>query len=249
VREGLRGAIAALSFLTAVPVGRRAAIVDADLRRGTALFPLIGAVVGALTALVGWGTSLLLPSVPAAVFAVAAGVVMTGAMHLDGLADTADGVGAALAGRDPIQVMADPRLGTFGGAALVLDLVLKISVLAALIGEGRFPWAVVAAGALGRGSVLGLSIALRYSGPPDGAGVWVNPPARGRSLAGLAVCAVIGAASAGPRFVPMLAVATIVCGLIGRWSSRHLAGMRGDTFGAAVELTETLAMAVALAAR
>jgi adenosylcobinamide-GDP ribazoletransferase len=248
VRDGLRSAIAALTFLTAVPVGRRAAIADADLRRGVMLFPFIGGLVGGAVALVAWGAGHVLPTLPAALLGVGTGALLTGAMHLDGLADTADGLGAALAGRDPAPAMADPRLGTFGGVALGLDLLLKVSVLAAIIGSGRFPWEVVAAGALGRGSILALAVALPYAGPPEGAGAWTGSLGRRRFAAGLVIAGAIGVATAGPRVVAMLAASAVVCVLVGRWSSRHLSGMRGDTFGAAAELTETLALTAALAA-
>ena len=248
-RDGVRSAIAALSFLTAVPVGRRAAIAGADLRKGFALFPAIGAVVGGVAATVAWGASMILPPVPAAVLAVAAGVIVTGAFHLDGLADTADGVGAALGGRHPGEVMADPRLGTFGGAGLVLDLLLKTSVVSTLITPEGFPWAIVAAGTLGRMSVLALALAIPYAGPADGAGPWTRTLDRRRCLVGLAIGALIAIATAGLASLPMAAGAALVCAVVARWSSRHLGGMRGDTFGAAAELTETIGLAVALAMR
>ena len=101
MRDGLRSAVAAVTFLTSVPIGRRTEIGARDLRRGTVFFPLVGAVVGAVTASVAWAAALALPPLPAAVLGVAAGVAVTGAMHLDGLADTADGVGAALSGGIP----------------------------------------------------------------------------------------------------------------------------------------------------
>jgi adenosylcobinamide-GDP ribazoletransferase len=244
VRDGVRSAIAALSFLT---VGRSAAIADADLRRAVVLFPIVGGLVGGAVGLVAWGAAQALPALPAAVLGVAAGAVLTGTMHLDGLADTADGVGAALAGRDPAPPMADPRLGTFGGVALGLDLLLKASVLSALVAAGRFPWEAVAAGALGRGSILALAIALPYAGPPEGAGAWTLPLDRRRSAAGLVIAGAVGVVTTGARFVAMLAASAVVCALVGRWSSRHLSGMRGDTFGAAAELTETLALTAVLA--
>jgi adenosylcobinamide-GDP ribazoletransferase len=247
VRDGIRSAIAALSFLTAVPMGRRARIADADLRRGVVLFPIVGGLVGGAVGLVAWGAAQVLPALPAAVVGVATGAVLTGAMHLDGLADTADGVGAALAGRDPKAAMADPRLGTFGGAALTLDLALKISVLSGLVVAGRFPWEALAAGALGRGSILALTLAFPYAGPPEGAGAWTDAPDRRRFGAGLVIAGAIGVVTSGARFLAMLATAVVVCALVGRWSSRHLSGMRGDTFGAAAELTETLALMAALA--
>jgi adenosylcobinamide-GDP ribazoletransferase len=248
VREGVRSAIAALTFLTAVPVGRRAAIADRDLRPGIALFPAIGALVGAAVALVAWGAAMLVPPLPAAILAVATGAAVTGLLHLDGLADTADGVGAALAGGDPASVMDDPRLGTFGGAALALDLLLKTAVVSALVTDG-FPWDVVAAATLGRMAVLALTLAIPYAGAEDGAGSWIRTVDRRRCIGGLGTGALIAILTVGLTAIPMVAVSAAVALVIGRWSSRHLAGMRGDTFGAAVELVETLGLTAALASR
>jgi adenosylcobinamide-GDP ribazoletransferase len=249
VRDGLRAAIAAFGFLTAIPLGRRAAIATGDLARGVLVFPLVGALVGALVALVAWLAAVPLPPLPAAALGVTAGVGLTGAMHLDGLADTADGIGAALAGQDPTAAMADPRLGTFGGAAVALDLLLKVSVLAGFLGTGGFPWVVLAAGALARAAMLALLLVLPYAGPGDGAGAWTGSVARARYLVAIAIAAAIGLVTAGATFPPMVIVAALVGLGVGAWSSRHLSGMRGDTLGAAAELTETLALTAALAVR
>ena len=80
-----------------------------------------------------------LPTFAAAILGVASGVAATAALHLDGLGDVADGIGASLGGREPREAMRDPRLGTFGIAAVALDLLLKASLLSALVVAG-FPW-------------------------------------------------------------------------------------------------------------
>src|SRR5262245_49581025 len=152
---------AALSFLTAVPVGRGVELGERDLRRGAALFPLVGAAIGALVALVAWGSAQVLPTFAAAVIGVAAGMAATAALHLDGLGDVADGVGAPLAGADPTEAMRDPRLGTFGIVTIALDLLLKVALLSALIASG-FPWPVVAAGTLSRVAPIALAWRVPY---------------------------------------------------------------------------------------
>jgi adenosylcobinamide-GDP ribazoletransferase len=247
VRDGLRSAVAAITFLTAVPVGGGTEIRAADLRGGVLLFPVVGAVVGALTAVVTWGMALVLPSLPAATLGVAAGVLLTAAMHVDGLADTADGLGAALSGAGPSTAMHDPRLGVFGGAALALDLLLKTSVLSALVAGPRFPIEAVAAGALGRAVAIALMTALPYAG--SGTGSWSRGMSFAPCLGGVATASALGVVIVGPPFGAMVAVAVIVAVFVGRWSHRRLGGMTGDTLGAGVELTETLALTAALALR
>jgi adenosylcobinamide-GDP ribazoletransferase len=249
VRDGLRSAIAAVTFLTAIPFGRRTEVRARDLRGGLVLFPAVGALIGTLTAAAAWAAALVMPSFPAAVLGVAAGVLVSVAIHLDGLADTADGVGAALAGRDPSTVMRDPRLGTFGGAALGLDLLLKVSVLSALVTGPRFPVEAIAAGALGRAAAIALTAVLPYAGPESGAGGWTRGVGLGPCLLGIAMTSAIGILTVGSAFGAMAATALAVVGFIGGWSRRRLGGVTGDTLGAAAELTETLALTAALAVR
>jgi adenosylcobinamide-GDP ribazoletransferase len=249
VRDGLRSALAAVTFLTAAPVGRRTEIRARDLRGGLIFFPIVGAVVGSLTAVVTWGASFALPSFPAAVLGVAAGVLFTAAMHLDGLADTADGVGAALTGKEPSAVMHDPHLGTFGSAALTLDLLLKISVLSALVAGPRFPIEAIAAGALGRAAALALVAALPYAGPAAGVGGWTRGVGLGTLLAGTVAVSVVGILTVWPVFGAMAAAGVVATVIVGRWSRRRLGGVTGDTLGAAAELTETLALTAALLIR
>lgn len=235
---------AALSFLTAFPVGRGVELGERDLRRGATLFPAVGAAIGALMALVAWGSAQVLPSFAAAVLGVASGVAATAALHLDGLGDVADGIGASLAGGDPAEGMRDPRLGTFGVAAIALDLLLKVSLLSAMLASG-FPWAVAAAGALSRVAPVALAWRLPYAG--GGTGTWTShigsPPVLLASVVALAI-AIPGA---GISTVGMVAAVATASALVGWWSSRRLGGITGDAFGAAIELGETLAIAVAVA--
>ena len=249
VRNGIRSAVAAVTFLTAIPLGRSTEVGARDLRRGLALFPAVGALIGALTAAVAWGAALVMPSFPAAVLGVAAGVTVTAAMHLDGLADTADGMGAALAGRDPAAVMHDPRLGTFGGAALALDLLLKVSVLSALVAGPRFPFEAIAAGALARAAAIALIIVFPYGGTTAGVGTWTRGMGLGPTLVGISIASAIGILTVGWAFGVMAAAGIATAAVVGRWSSRRLGGVTGDTLGAAAELTETLALTACLAVR
>src|SRR5947207_15327600 len=103
----LRAAVAAVTFLTRIPLGRRLAIGGRDVARGALLFPIVGSGVGAAVG----GTALLchgaLPAFPAATLALVLGAVLTGGLHLDGLADTADALGADSRER-ALQIIPDP---------------------------------------------------------------------------------------------------------------------------------------------
>jgi adenosylcobinamide-GDP ribazoletransferase len=244
VRSGVRSVFAAVTFLTAIPIGRRAAVAPRHLESGALLFPLVGAGVGALIAAAAWGASLAFPPMAAGVIGVASGVLVTGALHLDGLADVADGVGAALSGGDPAEAMRDPRLGVFGGIALVLDLVLKISVVTALAEDGTFPTEIVAAGAVARVAPIALAAALPYVGPGQ---IWTRAIGWRTCVGASLLTVAIGVVAAGAAFPPMVIVAAAGTAIVGRWATVRLGGTTGDVFGAGVELSETLALAAALA--
>src|SRR5581483_6204617 len=121
-----RAALAAVAFLTRVPVGRVVELDGADVARGAALFPLVGATA--------FGLARVVPSLAAAGIALAVGALLTGALHLDGLADTADSLGAHTRER-ALEIMRDHAIGAYGAAAVALDLLVKAAALAALAGD------------------------------------------------------------------------------------------------------------------
>jgi adenosylcobinamide-GDP ribazoletransferase len=235
----VRGAV---SFLTRVPVG--GAVGAEEVARGAVLFPLVGAGVGALSG----GLALLLHPVlspfVAAVGAVAAAAVVTGAMHLDALADTVDALGAHSRER-ALEIMRDSRLGTFGVCALVLDLLLKAGAIATLLVHGDALASLVVAGALSRSVSPPLAVLLPYPRVEGGPGSVLT----GRtSFAAAAAAAGIAVAAAVLLHQEWLivgagAVGVVLALLYRRW----LGGATGDCLGAATELSETVALVVAAA--
>ena len=228
--------LAAVSFLTRLPVGGRSFAVGA----GAALFPVVGAGVGAAVGGTAYGLAHVVPPLAAAGAALALGALLTGALHLDGLADTAD----ALGGRSreaALAIMRDHSIGTYGAVAVALDLLVKAAALASLAGRSRVVLEALAAGALSRAVPVVLAVLLpdaRREGA--GAAFAVTPVA--------AVVAVVLAAAlavpADPLLIPVAAAAALV---IGAWLRRWLGGRTGDTLGAATELVETTVLAAAAA--
>jgi adenosylcobinamide-GDP ribazoletransferase len=238
MRERTRPLAAALSFLTVVPVPREAELGERDLRRGVVLFPLVGAAVGFLVASVAWGAGRFLPPLAAAVLGVASGVAVTAALHLDGLGDVADGIGASLRGGDPRDAMRDPRLGTFGIATVALDLLLKSALLSALV-DG-FPWEVVAVGAVARVAPIALAWRMPYVGA--GSGGWTDRMGPGTVLAAFTVSLAMSVPAAAIATIGIAVAVAAAAIVVGWWSRRRLGGVTGDVFGAAVELGETAAL-------
>jgi len=246
--KALRALAAAISFLTVLPVARRVALDGADVARGSVLFPVVGAAIGALTGAIAWGLGDQVPPLLAAVVAVAAGAAVTGALHLDGLADCADSYGGRTP-EDRLRIMRDHTIGTYGASALLLDLLVRVSVLAALAGTRDALLVAAAAGGIGRAGGPLLAAALPYAQTRPGAGEALSAhPSTTRAVIATVVGAVVAAACVGVDAWAVLVVTAIVVPLAGRSARNRLGGVTGDVMGATAELVEigSLALLVAL---
>src|SRR2546423_511272 len=243
----VRAGAGAVSFLTRVPVGRYVDVDGADVARGAALFPVIGAGVGTRPAVVARHAAHELRAFVSAGLAVAVAAAVTGAMHLDALADAADALGAN--GRDEaLAIMRDSRIGTFGAVALALDLLLKIGCVATLVDRGHVVAGLVAAGALSRAASPPLAALLPYpraEGGPGGVltGRLSTAAAAGAAALGVAISSVLGWTS-GLWLALTAAVVAVALGLCYR---RWLGGATGDCLGTATELCETAVLVAAAA--
>jgi len=229
----LDGALLAVAFLTVVPVPLRAA---PPLGAAAPWFSLVGAAVGAIAAGVGYVARPALGPTVSAILAVGVLVVLTGALHQDGLADCADGLGARGGGPERrLAVMRDSAIGTFGALALGLWLLLVVSALAGLGREDAFAALVVAASS-GRWAALLHAVGARPARPDGlGAGFRVTATAVGVATV-VAVAVAVGLA--GVAGLGALGAAALVAALVSAWSRRALGGRTGDTLGAVVALTE-----------
>lgn len=234
----MRRLLLALAFLTRLPVPHVAAGAD-DFPHAARLYPLAGIAIGVVVAGAGWLGALADPWL-GALAALAAWTWVTGALHLDGLADMADGLGAAHGDRARLlAVMADPHIGSFGTVAIVLQLAAKLVLLHLLL-PGAWP-ALIAVPAAARIAPL---VWGRYLPPlrDSGLGAAVAGAARMRDIAGwlallAALCFVL----------PALAVTPLLITALGLWFHRRLGGMTGDVHGAGIELVETgLLLALAI---
>lgn len=247
--DSVRAAAAALAFLTRVPVGRLAALGPDDVARGAVLFPVVGAGIGALVGGVAVGLDSRLTLLLAAALAVPAEALVTGAIHLDALADTADALGAPTRER-ALEVMREPTIGSFGATVIGLDLLVKTAALTALL-DGPDPvLAATAAFALGRAAPLALSWGLPYARAGGGLGTSLAGQARALWLAAgvlLGIGAAVAALGVRGLWLAAGAVgAVLVVGLVAR---QRFGGVTGDVLGAAVELATTLALVAAAATR
>ncbi len=241
-RAPWRGLASAIAFLTIVPMPGAA---GTELAVAAGWFPLVGAAVGAFAGGVRVGAQQLLGRTPATVLAMIALVVVTGALHQDGLADTADGLGARGDRSRRLNVMRDSATGVYGALALIGWALLLASTLASLDAWHAFI-ALVVASALARWVALvhaiatpaarsdGLGAALRVSRVALGTGTG-TAIALALTLCGLAPGAIATGA------------ALLVAALSVVFALRTLGGHTGDTLGASVSITELTVCATLLA--
>ena len=240
----IRQLLAAVSFLTAIPAGRSA--YDAkDVARSARWFPLIGAMLGVLYVAVLRLFSPLFPASIVAILIIVTDAFVTGGLHLDGLADTADGLGGGRTPDDALRIMRDHAIGSYGAIALILIILIKTGAASVLIERHQAERFLVLAPTLGRWSVVLLGCALPYARPASA----VSNQMGKSELAIATILAAVVAAVAGGRGAICVAIATCataVCGLIYK---RKIKGVTGDTLGATVEITEVLTLLAGVALR
>jgi adenosylcobinamide-GDP ribazoletransferase len=268
IGQSIRGAVLAMQYFTRLPVPAavaRWAGFDAGLQRASlAHFPGVGLLV-ALLAIACYGAAdLLLPRssfapLVAAVLSTAATMLLTGALHEDGLADTADGLSASQDRERALEIMKDSRIGGFGALALMLALLAKTSLLA-LIG-GVAGWLGAAAALLGAHvSSRALALVIVATLPNIGRAATskslpvaarIEPAGLGMALAWCLLGLVAAASLASAWFcIAGLLPAVIALLWFRRLLARRLQGFTGDGLGAAQQLCEIafyLGAAVALA--
>lgn len=235
----------AVAFLT--PFGGAADPAPSAL----AWFPLVGAIIGLAVGGAWWAARRGLGPPAAAAIALIADAALTGMLHLDGFADAADGLLPPLPRARRLEVMADPRLGAFGGAGLAIVLLTRFGAFASM------PPSPLAVAALWSGSRTAMAVTVGtvpYARPAGLASAFLTTPVAGaaprRAAAGLASPAVTGAAGGLLALVlafagrgahglaavgaELAAAAAVVC-----WAWRRLGGFTGDVLGAAAVAGET----------
>jgi len=237
----------ALAFLTRLPLGPAGAAEPGALARAAWAFPLAGVLVGVAGAiLLTLGDRLGLPILASALLAVAATVAVTGALHEDGLADFADGLGGADA-EHALAIMRDSRIGSYGVLALVIVVGLRVLCVAELHGTFTVVLTLIAAAA---GSRAILPAVLFYMPPAraDGLGHAAGRPAKRLTIDAVAIGGALVLIGLGP-FGGLLgiSVAAFAALMIGRLALRRIGGQTGDVLGTIQQAAETAILLAAVA--
>jgi adenosylcobinamide-GDP ribazoletransferase len=245
----IRAAAAAVAFLTRVPIGRWLVLGPEDVGRGATLFPVVGAGIGALAGLAAAGLESQLPLLVAGALGVGLAVGLTGALHVDALADTADALGAGDRER-ALEIMRDSRIGSFGAVAVALAMIVESGALGGLAAQGDAVAGFVVAGALSRAAGPLLACVLPYARSDSGPGsVLSGRVAAAGAVAGATLATGLAAALLvwdGLIIAGAVGVIAAACGIGCRlW----LGGVTGDTLGAATQIAEVAALVLLLGLR
>jgi adenosylcobinamide-GDP ribazoletransferase len=239
--------VAATTFLTRIPIGRWIDVDGRAVAAAAPFYPLVGAGVGVVGGLVA--DSLAGPLAALAAAAIAAGTVavLTGGMHLDALADTADALGGANRQRR-LEIMRDRTVGAFGAAAITLALMTEVVLVAELAARGNAlaGWATAAAAA--RWAALPVAAALPYA-PADGQGRALSEVGPSAVILALVVAAGVALAAHGVDGLSALAAAAAVATILSGFFRIWLGGVTGDCLGATTMLAEIAALTALVAAR
>jgi adenosylcobinamide-GDP ribazoletransferase len=238
----------ALQFATRLPFGRFAADADGevDLARASWALPVAGILIGGIGALVyALCFSLGLAPIIGAALTLAATLLVTGALHEDGLADTADGFGGSTTRERKLAIMRDSRIGTYGVCALILSLLLRVAALAALAEPSLVAPALIATHVAAR-APLPLFLHLLPPARADGLSAGAGRPSRNRALVGVLIGAVALVLLL-PPVKALLAVVLLAVLLAGMaWlSMRQIGGQTGDCAGALEQAGEAVLLIIA----
>lgn len=239
--------LAALQFLTIVPLPGGINPNERALGSSLPFFPVVGLLIGATAALLDRGLGLIFPVGVTSVFTVIFLIAVSGALHTDGLADTADGFFSARPRERILEIMKDSRTGPMGVTAIVCVVVLKIALISSVAGPWRW-WVLLMTPLAGRCSLIVQMALLPYARPEGGlVGIFHRNRSRGHAIwalvvlltAGYLTGCLPGLIAGGGAFLAALLFAAYSFGKIG--------GLTGDTLGASCELTELVPALVAAA--
>lgn len=233
-------------FLTRLPIRLSHEVSLRHLADAVYAFPIVGLLVGAAGgityALLG---QLGLAGMPAAVLALMVMVGITGGLHEDGLADTADAVGVGPDRQRALEVMRDSRIGSYGALALGLALLARVSAYGLFWEPGFFLRAAICAAAVSRAAIPVVML-LQPSARSSGLAASAGRPEAGRVYAAVGIAAALALLFLSGAALKALSAAALVAAATAYWLGRRFGGCTGDTLGAVQQATE-IAFLMALA--
>ena len=234
--------LTALQFLTIIRAAKGVDITEGNMGRSMACFPLVGLLLGLMLIAVRYGCGYILSPALVDIFVITALVVITGALHLDGFADTVDGLAGGKDREKTLAIMRDSRIGSFAVVGLVLFLTLKICALREMPPEIKNR-ALLLMPVLGRWSTVQLAVAFDYARSGQGTGLAFSRFAGRREyLIATLIAAAISVSLFRLQGLIVFFVIALFTLSLGVFFRRRLGGVTGDIMGAACELSEAVTL-------
>ncbi len=230
-----------IQFLTRIPVNVSLPCEKDNFRRASIFFPVIGLVVGGIQ----WGVYKLLVNIipidAVMIIILIVGVIVTGAIHIDGLGDTCDGFFAFKGSDRIIEIMKDSRIGTYACIAMVMDLLLKYTLFSFIV--PKFSVAIIAAPMISRCSVLFLGFKGKTAKSTGTGNFFIGNVGIAQFIIGLVITLGVLALLMTPRYIVILLIAALILSFIfNLFCEKRIGGLTGDTLGANNELVELLTL-------
>lgn len=252
--------ICAFQFLTRIPIPVQVPFTAEVMRRSVLFYPLVGILIGLVVVTSLWGLQFVLPPLPAAVLTTAIWIALSGALHVDGLMDSADGLLSHRSRERRLEIMRDSRVGAMGVVVCVLYLLLKVSLIASGIEASHllFTAMLVQAPIWSRWFMTAAIVLWPYARETEGMGSLLRTVRKQTVLAGLVLAGGLAGLSGYITLEEslLLSVVAAVSGLglsllvgsVLAWIMfRKLGGLTGDTYGALNECIEVVILLVAVA--
>ncbi len=243
----MKALILMIQFMTRYPIPVPIDFTAEHFVQGMKWMPLVGLLVALPAAACFQVADRLLDPEVAAIVAVIVVILITGGLHMDGIADTADGVFSYRSRERMLEIMRDSTLGTNGVIAVVLTVLLKYILLHNIPADGAIP-AVLATPVLSRMALTWHSAVARYAREERGIGDYVNQTGLAQAAAAtllslVIVTTILALLGVQPKLLPLVVVvlhvpAIVLAVLFAWYLKRRLGGITGDTLGATIELAE-----------
>ena len=243
IRHQLNRFLGAIVFLTRIPIGDLYMFRAEELPRSAVYFPLVGLLIGALGGTVLCCARLIFPSLIAALLCMLTSVLLTGALHEDGLADAVDGLAGGNTRERRLAIMKGSTIGVYGAIALWFSLTAKLLLLGSLVEKGMLfaLSAVIVANGFGRASTVVLLFGCPYARDEDSK---ASPFARGITPGEL-IASLVPPVFTAFLFLGREALACLCAAAAAVWAAgvfyrNHIGGITGDCLGATNQLIELL---------
>ncbi|CAB1252348.1 adenosylcobinamide-GDP ribazoletransferase [Clostridium sp. MT-14] len=243
MREFMNDFLLMIQFLTRIPVNKNLNCGKENFKRASIFMPVIGLIVGGIQWAVYKLAVLILPVNVSVAVVMLVGIILTGALHIDGLGDMCDGFFAFKGNNRIIEIMKDSRIGSYACVTIVMDLLLKYSLLCFIV--PRFSFVIIAAPVIGRFSIVFIAFIGKTAKSTGSGNLFIGNIGKFQIFITtcITVAILLFIVNMNLKYMIMVILtALIVATLFNLYCNRKIGGLTGDLFGADNEMVEIVTM-------